>query len=519
MEEDDFGSSAYGSTMGLSVELSPVEVLLRQLRFTQHHGVDSARELALHTSLGHLLRDSGNLADAAKHYQRATNLARDPADLVPVQRALGLVELQQGHLVLARGLLEDALRQLAAWPGPTMQEELADSIRWALGDVSKELGQFDEALKFYTLTWDAFATRRDTADVDQLPLLAAEISEVHARRGELEKAFGWLRRATVQLHVNRLSVQGLDSTDEAKIQSYLGAIYHAAGDVTRAMEMYLKAVRTQERALRPIHPDLLATRMGIARAQRDLGDSSRALKVIEVVEASIRAGPKEGLDLSRALVLKADLLREAQRYEEAEKTIQEALRHQEACFGSEDHPEYAVALGSYGSVLHDQGKHAEAHRQYNQALNMNLRTVGHNHPESAALYNSLGTLFEDTGDDSNAQIHFAKCLDIQLNTVGDRSPDVSNTYNNLATILFRRGEIDDAADLLRKALRVLDLAGVPKGNPDRSLYEENLREVLASLSEQRAVAAAAAAATMPSKTATAAGLVLGLAEEAVETAM
>jgi tetratricopeptide (TPR) repeat protein len=377
--------------------------------------------------------------------------------------------------------LEETLNQLAAWRGP--REELVDSVRWSLADVYKEMGHLDEALQLYIMAWDAFAARRDTADIDQLPLLAAEISEAYARRGELKTAFFWLRRAMVQLQVNRQSVQGVDSTDEAKIQSYLGAVYHAGGDVARATELYLKAERTQEKALRPTHPDLLATRMGIARAQRDLGDSAAALKVIEGVEALLRPGPKEGLDLSRTLVLKADLLREARRYEEAEQSIQWALRHQEASFGHEDHPEHAVALGSYGSLLHDQGKLNEAHRQYNDALSINLRTIGNNHPESAALYNSLGTLYEDSGDARKAQTHFTKCLEIQLSTVGERSPDVSNTYNNLATLLFRRGESADAAELLRKALRVLDVAGVPKGNPDRSLYEENLQEVLASLTQ------------------------------------
>jgi tetratricopeptide (TPR) repeat protein len=344
----------------------------------------------------------------------------------------------------------------------------------------KEMGQLDEALQLYKSVWDAIAARRDSADVDQLPLLAAEVAEVYARRGELKSAFFWLGRAMVQLHVNRHSVQGVDSIDEAKIQSLLGSVYHAGGDVSRAMEFYFKAARAQEKAFCPTHRDLLATRMGIARAHRDLGDPSSAFKVIEGVEALILSGPKEGLDLSRALVLKADLLREARRYEEAESTVQEAIRHQEASFGREDHPEAAVALSTYGSVLHDQGKLVEAHRQYNHALSMNLRTVGSNHPEAAALYNSLGTLYEDAGDDLKAQSHFATCLEIQLSTVGDRSPDVRNAYNNLATILFRRGESAEAASLLRKALRVLDVAGVPKNNPDRTLYEDNLQEILAS---------------------------------------
>merc|ERR1719188_274958 len=130
------------------------------------------------------------------------------------------------------------------------------------------------------------------------------------------------------------------------------------------MEWYHKAVRTQARLLQPSSPDLVATRMGLARAHRDLGDPGNAFERVAAVEATVRAGPGEGPDLSRVLLLKADLLRDAGRLEEAEMTIKEVLAHQESCFGSEDHPDVAVARHSYGSTLHDQQRIDEAHTWY-----------------------------------------------------------------------------------------------------------------------------------------------------------
>merc|ERR1740121_1413726 len=100
------------------------------------------------------------------------------------------------------------------------------------------------------------------------------------------------------------------------------------------------------------------------------------------------------------------------------------------------------------------------------------------HPGTALAYNSLGTLYEDLGDDGMAGESFSKCLEIQLETLGRDSPDVANTYNNLATVLFRQGQRPEAAKLLELAVQVLDQVAVPQDNPERLLYQENLRLVL-----------------------------------------
>lgn len=277
----------------------------------------------------------------------------------------------------------------------------------------------------------------------------------------------------------------------AKVSSFTAVAHHLLGDIPRAMENYRRALRAQVQVLHPSHPDLVSTELGIARAQRDLGNSEGALHAIEAVETTLRQGHQEGLDLSRALIYKSDMLRENKRTAAAEEAIKEAIDLQAALFQGEEHPEAAIALSSYGSILHDSGKADEAHDKYKRALWINLKTVGEKHPGTASAYNSLGTLYEDIGDDSTAHEHFSKCLKIQLDTLGEESPDVANTYNNLATVLFRQGQPAEAALFLRKALQVLDTAGVPQNSPDRLLYEENLEEIISSAKAVGSVAESA----------------------------
>jgi len=231
------------------------------------------------------------------------------------------------------------------------------------------------------------------------------------------------------------------------------------------------------KTLRPDHTDLVFTRMSIARAHRDLGHKDKAMEALEAVEQTIRAGPHEGPDLSRVLTVKADLLRETKRYPLSTEAITEALKHEGSCFPGEATPELAVTLNTYGSLLQDQGKYEDALRNYKRALEI-MEEVGRDQPELAATHNSLGTLYEDMGDDLKAQEHFEKCLDIQSKTVGFVSADMATTYNNIGTILYRRGELEDAAKLLAKALEVLDQVGASKELPDRLLYKDNLDEVV-----------------------------------------
>jgi len=309
-------------------------------------------------------------------------------------------------------------------------------------------------------------------------LLAADIGEAWSAKGNLQKSLEWFRTATEVLDFARGSAAGADETVAAKVDSGLGALHHRSGSVLPALESYRKALRVQTRTLHPSHPDLVSTRLSMAHARFDLGDAAGALSDIEAIEKTLREGPQEGLELGQTLILKSDILRFVNRTDVAEQAVREAIRLQVARLQGDEHPEIAVALTTYGSILHDSGKAEEAHEKYSKALEISTSTVGDKHPVTAAAHNSLGTLYEDLGDDGSAHEHFSRCLEIQLETVGKDSPDVASTYNNLATLLFRQGQRSEAVELLDQALLLLDQAGVPSDNPDRALYKENLGLIL-----------------------------------------
>merc|ERR1719473_926629 len=102
------------------------------------------------------------------------------------------------------------------------------------------------------------------------------------------------------------------------------------------------------------------TLMNIGRAHRDEGNPEKAMATLGQAEKLLRPG--QGLatealpEYGGLLLLKADLLREAKRFSEAEAAAKEALEVLENSFEGEANPETAVALNGLGSIYHDQSQ-------------------------------------------------------------------------------------------------------------------------------------------------------------------
>eukprot|EP00747_Dinoflagellata_sp_TGD_P182989 gnl/TRDRNA2_/TRDRNA2_37597_c0_seq1.p1 gnl/TRDRNA2_/TRDRNA2_37597_c0~~gnl/TRDRNA2_/TRDRNA2_37597_c0_seq1.p1 ORF type:complete len:579 (-),score=119.88 gnl/TRDRNA2_/TRDRNA2_37597_c0_seq1:104-1840(-) len=488
----------------------PSGVLLKQLRHLsedENGGADPKQELVLRKSLGHIYHDQGRYAAAVEQYDRAHDLAiglGGDEQLLAVLLARGLSRRHQGHLTQARKDLDAALI-LGRRPDADFEQTIA--VLREAGNVERDFGHLQDALQFYQQaeqlanvelkhttsgTHDGAGPREARR---ALAAVSADIGEVYVCKGKAQDALPLLMKSLERSKSDRSSEQGLlrasspEDLELAKWRSRLAGAQHMNGDARHAMESFQRALRTQEKELRPGHPDLVTTRRGIASTQRDLGDATGALATIEAVEAALRAGPgvPEGPELSRTLLFKAELLREANQLTLAQAALDEALQRQADCFRPEDvNPEVAVGLKYKGSLLQDFGKLEEALKTYLTALEVITQTSGSQHLETAEIHNNLGTLYQQAGDLKTARSHFEKCLEIQLAVAGPKGhlsdqTAIAISYNNVATVLFQLGELEDAAKLLSKALAVQIETGLPENNPERVNMRENLKAVLKKL--------------------------------------
>lgn len=96
----------------------------------------------LHLNLAALYRATGRYEQAMGHYRRVLATKADAAVRAQAANALGLIEVRQGALARAVDYFAMALK---AAPGNHL-------IAFNLGAAYHDLGQFDEAAKFYRLT-------------------------------------------------------------------------------------------------------------------------------------------------------------------------------------------------------------------------------------------------------------------------------------------------------------------------------------------------------------------------------
>lgn len=486
-----FGASQWSSRGGRAAApaapaLGPAEVLLRQLRGPA--GQDKQRAAALHVSLGHIHLDFGEYQEAAEQYMKARELAAlvgSSERLMEAQVELGVAHLRQGKLREAKLELEAAYLLLGQKRTPQ-----ASRLLQMLGNVHREMGHVQEAFPLYA---QAQALPRD-----ELTSLHNDIGRARLADGAFDQALEEFRAAArrpAPAFGGERPFGVAASAEAAVTEAHIGGVLHARGDAKAALEYYRRALRAQERLLRAGHPEVVATRVSIARALRDLGSLDEALQAIEATEAllgSRRSGP----DAALVLGLKGELVREGGDPAAGEAAVREALAIQLACYGGEDFPEVALTLNALGSALHDQQRFAEALGFYRRALGAALASSGAGSLDEAAARNNLGNLYQDVGDLGKAKQEFEKSLEINLKIAGPASPDVGAAYNNLASILFRQGSYKEAVKLFAEAIAVADRARLPANSPDRQVYVENHQMATESAAAEMSGAPSRAPETM-----------------------
>merc|ERR1719199_2365988 len=156
--------------------LGATEVYLHQLQHDIHQTTD--RLVTLRLSAGEFSLSKGQYVDAVAHFEIAKKLVNPIASEqhVAVLLASGIALNHLGRLQEARRDLEGA----SAIMNPKGDQAVV--VLQTLGNVRREMGHLDVALKLYWQAWEV-GLSRDRADSEQLPMVAADIGETHARKG------------------------------------------------------------------------------------------------------------------------------------------------------------------------------------------------------------------------------------------------------------------------------------------------------------------------------------------------
>ncbi|MBC8106129.1 MAG: tetratricopeptide repeat protein, partial [Anaerolineae bacterium] len=147
-------------------------------------------------------------------------------------------------------------------------------------------------------------------------------------------------------------------------------------------------------------------------------------------------------------------------WNEAETQWRKAIELEQSL--SPDSPDTAFAMTGLGEVLIDQRKLDDAAKSLQQALAMQLSNLPANDPAIGKTINYLGLLADSKGDLKQAEEQYRRAL--RIYEQGNDPQLTADAMTNLATVLHKRGDNKQAIELTKKALEIR--RGQKKGRAD-----------------------------------------------------
>jgi tetratricopeptide (TPR) repeat protein len=194
----------------------------------------------------------------------------------------------------------------------------------------------------------------------------------------------------------------------------------------------------------------------LARQLNALGQSQLRLADYETAEGTFRkawaqAGTASGSVRSEILVGLGTSLSNLEKYGEADRVLQQALRFDRA----RGDPVYvAYDLEGLGQNQFYQGNLQQAQPFILKALELRRRSEGPLSPGVGDNFNTLGQIAYMRHDLPMAERYFRGNLAVDRKVLGPDHPDSGTTMNNLARVLLEQRRYGEAAPLLEHALAI-----------------------------------------------------------------
>ncbi|CAF0766880.1 unnamed protein product [Adineta steineri] len=153
------------------------------------------------------------------------------------------------------------------------------------------------------------------------------------------------------------------------------------------------------------------------------------------------------------------LLLEIGQFNKAEE-LYNVLLEQTSSEGEKAH--YYVSLGI---VQYQKGDYEKSIWYYEQALQIEQKTLPSNHPNLASSYNNIGSTYVNMREYSKALSYFEKALEIKQKTLPLNQPKLATSYNNIGSTYFDMGEYSKALSYFEKALEIKRKT-LPSNHPD-----------------------------------------------------
>lgn len=295
-------------TQKARLQLSIAGVKLAQNKYAEARDIyqatiaDQAADLALRmeaeVGLANLLRSEGKLDEAVQTYQEVATQADDENMRQFATNAIAQIRIEQGRLDEAEKVYRD------------MYEQNSDNISiriealMGLGDVQNKRGKYDQALSTYQ------QVRRLSPDAQHELFALTSIAQTYMNQGEFDRAIEAYKTILEKYPDNRT----------AKVDALLGIanVLKEKRDYDAALKAYQQIVDEYPR-VRQVYWAL----SGMAQIYSMTGRVDEAARAYQEIETRF---PENAQGLADAQLNFANLMRNAGRREEAQKSFQQIIQ-------------------------------------------------------------------------------------------------------------------------------------------------------------------------------------------------
>ncbi|MEM7050171.1 MAG: serine/threonine-protein kinase [Acidobacteriota bacterium] len=384
------------------------------------------------------------LARERDRAQRAAEQARQVASFLTELFEDAAPTRARGEQVTARELLDRG----ASWIERELDGEpaLQSEMLTRLGQVYCDLALFGEA---GLLLEQAVALRRGGEPLPLADSLVA-LAEVRLESGDPAAAQPLFEQA-LELREAEL---GDEDISLAPPLDGLGRSLTARGEFPAARRALERALAIQRIRLGPRHRQVAFTfhHLGLLAWQRH--DYETAEGLYQAAWSILEDDPDR--DDPRRLRVQADLadgLTQIGETEEARRHYESALPKLERTFG-ENHPEVAIHLSRFASLLEDEASYTESLRTHRRALARLRRSLGPDHPELAEGLNRTALAARRAGELEAARRDLEEGVGIFERNFGPLYPRTALLLASLAQIDQAVGDADGAIERYRRVVEI-----------------------------------------------------------------
>jgi eukaryotic-like serine/threonine-protein kinase len=375
------------------------------------------------------------------------SFAKEPKVEASVRRTIGDVYFKLAQYQEARPHLTKAHELFNRLLGPRHRDTL-DRLD-ALGLLEMQEGHLPEAERLLRQSWEGKKAALGPEDPATLECIS-HLSVVLRRRGKLADAEPLSRQALE----GKRRVLGPEHEDTLSAEGNLALVLADLHKVGEAEKLYRENLKTCRRVLGSEHPITLTAMNSLASLLTDLRRLREAEPLQrEALETERRVlGPEHTNTLNAANNL-GNLLRKQGRPADAESLHRMVLDARTKKFQPR-HPSILTAMFNLALDLHDLGRSEEAETLYRQVLEARRSALGADHRSTQNAAYTLAVHLIENGKPDDAEPILRELLATQRRVLPKHHPWLADSLQKLGGVLATSDRAGDAEPLFVEALAI-----------------------------------------------------------------